>query len=216
MGKMIIELQKDIVNPNIDIETLLLKAYLIAKKLKLTDFEAWLNHELTGYPSDVVLPEYREVIGIPVAFNSIEGWQIADENMPRDLTALLYEVFSKFPMKHSISNIMSLISSHGTTVDLMLSPKLFSDMVLPNIEKISLRVGKNYLEEILSKIRKVLLDWTIELESNNILGEDFEFSLEERSRANEPEIKNYTVHIYGNNNQVQQETWNSEQSFQTE
>ena len=211
MNKLIIDLQKDIVNPNINIEALLLKSYLIAKKLNLTDFEKWLNHELIGYPADSNLPEYREVSGIPIAFDS-DVWQIADENMKRDLTALLYDVLSKYPVRHSISSIVSLISSSKTDIDLISPKKISLGVAFSNIEKIGLRIGKNQFYEILSRIRKFLLDWTIELENNNVLGENFEFSFEEKNRASDAEIKNFIVNIIGNNNQIQQETLNSKQS----
>ncbi|HCC8073737.1 TPA: abortive phage resistance protein, partial [Klebsiella aerogenes] len=42
-----------------DIEELLLRAKMISVKLNLQDIAAWLEHELNGYPSNNLLPDYR-------------------------------------------------------------------------------------------------------------------------------------------------------------
>lgn len=40
-------------------ESLLRKAYLVARKLKLSDFEEWINNEQNGYHGEV--PDYRMI-----------------------------------------------------------------------------------------------------------------------------------------------------------
>ena len=59
MDGVVLELQKDSLNPNIDVVTLSRKAFVIAKKLKLSDFENWISKELNGYSLDDECPEYR-------------------------------------------------------------------------------------------------------------------------------------------------------------
>lgn len=49
MGGIVLELQKEALDETISIESLLRKAYLVAKKLKLRDLEEWINQEQNGY-----------------------------------------------------------------------------------------------------------------------------------------------------------------------
>ena len=46
---------------------------------------------------------------------------------------------------------------------------------------------------ILQKVRKVLLDWSLELERKGILGENLEFSVEEISKAKDIPAINITI-----------------------
>ena len=39
---IVIQLQREALDENVDIETLLRKAYLVARKLKLKEFEEWI------------------------------------------------------------------------------------------------------------------------------------------------------------------------------
>lgn len=49
MAKIVIELQHEALKSDFDIMNLLRKAYLVARKLKLQEFEDWVNNELNGY-----------------------------------------------------------------------------------------------------------------------------------------------------------------------
>ena len=46
MSGIVIELQRDALSSDSDIISLLRKAYLIARKLDLKDFESWTSYEL--------------------------------------------------------------------------------------------------------------------------------------------------------------------------
>ena len=52
MGGIVIELQREALDEKISIESLIRKAYLVAKKLKLKEFEEWLNQEQNGYKKE--------------------------------------------------------------------------------------------------------------------------------------------------------------------
>lgn len=49
MSKIVIELQQEALKSDFDILNLLRKAYLVARKLKLNEFEKWIDSELNGY-----------------------------------------------------------------------------------------------------------------------------------------------------------------------
>ena len=42
MDGIVLELQREAMDKNADVESLLRKAYVIARKLKLSDFEEWI------------------------------------------------------------------------------------------------------------------------------------------------------------------------------
>ena len=49
MNGIVLELQKEAMDKNADIESLLRKSYVIARKLKLPEFEEWIQCEQEGY-----------------------------------------------------------------------------------------------------------------------------------------------------------------------
>ena len=58
---IVIELQREALDESISIESLMRKAYLVARKLNLKDFEEWISQEQNGYKQKV--PEYRNIVG---------------------------------------------------------------------------------------------------------------------------------------------------------
>ena len=74
MASIVLELQEEVLSPNCDIVTVLRKAHLIAVKLKLSDFDQWIQYELNGYPDKKSCPEYRKVRGTLKYLNQYYGW----------------------------------------------------------------------------------------------------------------------------------------------
>lgn len=62
--------------PECDILSALREAHLIASKLRLTEFDTWIQLELKGYVSyqEEDVPDYRNVKGRLKAFNPYKGW----------------------------------------------------------------------------------------------------------------------------------------------
>ena len=76
MTGLVLELQRDALDKNVDVSSLLRKAVVVSKKLGITEIEAWINQELSGYPADEdAVPTYREVSGVIKVFNPYHGWQ---------------------------------------------------------------------------------------------------------------------------------------------
>ena len=50
---IVIELQREALDENISIESLMRKAYQVAKKLGLKEFEKWINQEQNGYEDQI-------------------------------------------------------------------------------------------------------------------------------------------------------------------
>ena len=74
MKEIVLELQEEALSSDIDILSLLRKAYLIARKLSLSDFSEWLNFEMNGYPTTCDVPDYRIAYGEIKAWNPYHGW----------------------------------------------------------------------------------------------------------------------------------------------
>ena len=54
---------KDLANSSIDTPTALKRAKVLFSELNNSELIDWVNYELTGYPEDVVLPDYRKEYG---------------------------------------------------------------------------------------------------------------------------------------------------------
>ena len=63
MSGIVLELQRNALDPNVDVVTLLRQAYLISKKLELSEFEKWVSKELNGYEVSDEIPDYRILHG---------------------------------------------------------------------------------------------------------------------------------------------------------
>lgn len=76
MSSIVLDLQQEVLKPDCDILNSLRKAHLIASKLKLHDFDTWVQSELNGYSygDKDKIPNYRKVKGTLKAFNPYRGW----------------------------------------------------------------------------------------------------------------------------------------------
>jgi hypothetical protein len=66
VSSVIVELQRDALDKNVSVSELLRKALVVARKLKLSELQKWIENELNGYKDET--PDYR------VAFGQIRGW----------------------------------------------------------------------------------------------------------------------------------------------
>lgn len=195
MGSIVLELQNEIVSSNCDVVNILRKAHLIASKLKLADFDQWIQHELNGYPDKESCPEYRKVCGSLKAFNPYRGW------IPTLIQDNEYEKkICERKLVNSISEIISLCQSSGNVLTLDFSGEqlaLFDKMFdSPLPMRYALHVPTTAVKDIEEKVKNTILEWTLKLESKGIVGENMVFSeTEKESAVNMPQtVNNY----YGN------------------
>lgn len=204
MSSFIKDLQTEIMSPNCDIVNILRKAHFIASTLNLTDFDKWIMSELNGYPTPNDCPEYRILHCDLYAFNQFNGW------MPTVFrNTELENLISITKMNNSISQIISMSEQEG---DKLMSEILGELLLLLNEcfntsnTRFALFVSKTSIMDIIEKVKTTVLDWTIKLESEGILGENTTFSEQEKQvAATIPQtINNY----YGNTNIVSPPTEN--------
>lgn len=195
MGSLIIELQRDALNEAISVSNLLRKAFVAAKKLKIREFEKWIELELNGYyhlaeldrdcPENRLekLPKYRWVNGelkvrlllnqrlVPWTFESPEeGEQLSRRSVLDPIGAI----------ETILNNKSSSLVKITFPDDLKL--KLCEYLGDINCEP-ECHVPKSQFRKIQEVVRNIVLEWALKLEENGILGEGLAFSANEKKIA---------------------------------
>ena len=199
---IVIQLQAEAINESVDIETLLRKAYLVARKLQLTEFEKWISCEQNGYKDNI--PDYRIIGGEIKAWNPYHGW------IPVVFDGKTSDIFNKMPVALPIAAISDVYNDSNGNVGFTVPGEIAeilnkSNGFMPT--KYSFQASKSELRKIISAVRNRILDWSILLEENGIVGEGLRFTDDELRTAHESHvINNYTSNLYSNadNTQIQQ------------
>lgn len=189
---IVIELQREALEDNISIESLMRKAYLVARKLNLKEFEEWINQEQNGYDGQV--PEYRYISGEIKAWNPYHGW------IPMVLSADVADMISKMPIPTSISELQDVYNSSDSTIGLSVNGKLtewFNEHTNFMPTKYQFFSSKSELYRIMSTVRNKILDWALLLDENGIVGEGMTFTdVEKKTAQNTQVINNYTNNFF--------------------
>lgn len=182
MSSIVIDLQNEITSSECDIVMVLRRAHVIATKLGLSEFDRWITNELNGYPNQDACPNYRIVRGILKGFNPYQGW-IPTIISDSELEKMICEV----RVQTSISEIISLcktsengLVSEFTGEKLKLINELFDS---PVQMKYALHLSSSSVSDIAEKVKNTILEWTLKLESEGVLGEGMRFSNEEKQNA---------------------------------
>jgi hypothetical protein len=184
MSSLIEELQRDALNGNVDVSHLLRKAYTVAVKLKLEKFEAWCQYELNGYPKGVEIPEYRHIHGQVKAFNPYNGvWHI----MRFDECPELGEQVSNRQELSPIGQLQDLVAkADGSAMMAVILPMPVQHLLLRGDEafnQVRLEFGRSTVVKMLDAIRNKILEWSLKLEQQGIVGEGMSFSIGEKKAA---------------------------------
>ena len=177
---IVLDLQKNIIN-NKSITDLLRESLLIASKLKLYDFRDWINSELKGYDSDNV-PTYRIVRSELRFFNPYQGWQ------PTTIVDIETDnLFNNQNIQQSISELENIVyNSNDSELVSKFSgqrKKVIMDFFETDFEPNSF-IGKTQIVGIVEQVKTALLEWSIKLEEEGIIGDaNMSFSNEEKNKA---------------------------------
>ncbi|MBD5131428.1 MAG: ABC transporter substrate-binding protein [Clostridiales bacterium] len=206
MNGIVLELQQELLSKDCDILNALRKAHIIATKLKLSEFDSWIQQELNGYSRESDAPDYRRVRGVLRAFNPYVGWIPAMiDNSSLEETICLRKL---------IDPISSLMDLYDNSNDIQLE---YTGSILAELHKLFdapikmryvLFVGSHCIKEIIEHIKDSLLQWTLKLEENEIVGADLSFTTQEKEKAQSlPQtINNY----YGPTNVIAASTSNTQ------
>jgi hypothetical protein len=180
MKSIVLELQRDALNPNFKASDLLRKTLVVAKKLKLAELEEWINKELNGYNTGNAIPDYRLSVGKPKAWNTQVGWKdiIFTDSEAAKLASQRFN-------GQSIAEIENLINNACTDSFFIMPYTIEVENHLRKAisfqTKITLFVSQSESIKILNGVRNTILNWTLKLEENGILGEEITFSQEEKA-----------------------------------
>ncbi|MFZ2280087.1 MAG: hypothetical protein WAW39_19980 [Prosthecobacter sp.] len=181
MSSIILELQSEAMDADTNLGSLLRKSLAVATKLQLTDWIAWCKCELNGYSGEVNIPKYRALEGELKMFNPYNGvWM---------------QFVGLGPIKsfcsQSIAEVQELARGNGMICQAV-SPEVYSrisDVITPP----KLILQKTSLVGILDAVRNTILDWTLKLEADGVLGEGMTFSQQEKKTV----MKNETNYHIG-------------------
>ena len=229
MNSLIIELQRDAMNQDVHIFYLLRKALVAAKKLRLQEFENWIELELNGYSGQINIPKYRLVTG-ELRFRNEQDtcWRrfqlgsflpLNTQKMRKDL-AEFEKTYSKMLMWHSIGEIESFAKKTEVVINYPTEDQPRIIEIAQALDSGSISV--NYLRQlqpqpgfycnplsfdrIVETIRTAVLQWALELEENGILGEGLTFTPTEKETASNITYNIEQLIYQGSHSQVQQKT----------
>lgn len=186
---IVLQLQSECLDKDKDLQSLLRKALLISSKLKLIDFKEWISNELKGYKENASVPEYRVVYQKLKFFNPYHGWKIAQ------LSSELEEVIGTVPLQQSVTELEHLLLGEHET--LTISPSASQATVFRNVFKTDLEsaffLSKTSVHGIVETVRSLLLEWTLKLEEDGIIGdENMIFTTEEKQSAQNINIQQFS------------------------
>lgn len=180
---LVLQLQELASNNNTDVTELLRRALMVATKLKLEGLREWVNHELNGYGNEPP-PEYRVVLAELKARNPYHGlipFMIHDKNALKKICNV--------PLHSPIGALVDLINRPNDSGYLTLSipARIKEYLIRIQDDYVQLEpvrtVGVNQIAAIIDVVRTKILNWSLELEAEGILGEGMTFSREEKDKA---------------------------------
>lgn len=180
MAGVIQELQFCCANCDGDATHILRKAYIVARKLKLTDFQTWIDDELKGYANTESMPEYRKVSGMIYAL-----W-INGSSIPVQVPSEIMDALGHRWIVQSIPEIVSMIENNDN--------KSFHIPYVGNVNQMIceltgqeaqyyLSVGKDQFHGIIEEVINTILRWSLLLEENGIEDDQLSFSLSDIEKA---------------------------------
>lgn len=207
MSSLVLELQQLAANGSTSVAELLRRSRMVATKLNLVEMNAWIESEMHGYSLDVDLPSYRVLKGELVARNPVNGIL-----MPLRFEPKLTQNISTIAMRDSVGKIVELATSADAEIDVRFDNEVEAGIRLMMSEFHRAwvipfaRLYGCQLLGVLDTVRNKILDWSLQLESMGILGENLTFSETEKLAAS----TTFTINNFsGNLNAVSNSTLSS-------
>lgn len=193
---MVLRFQRMALDNETSTSDLLRMAKAIAVKLQLTDVIEWIDFELDGYPAGVTVPDYRITRGRILGHNPINGLipMLISNQQDEDMLSTVH-------IRAPITELALAYDNPGSTMVFPLSTE-FSNQLQNNQPDflrfpIVRRITQSKMLNVVEHIRNRLLSWSLELEQQGILGENLQFSQQDKVRA--PMTTN-NFHFNGNIN----------------
>lgn len=183
MSSIVHELQKEAMDSQTKVSDCLRKALTVATKLNLEEFRGWIEKELKGYKKDDPLPEYRKIKGEVKFHNPYHGWcpVIFTDSKNKELFSTRYN-------NQTIGELESLLQGLGPKDETKMEiPPEMLQRAFPEQLKLGLVpcliISRSETFGIIETVRNILLEWSLKLEKDGILGEGLTFTEKEKEIA---------------------------------
>jgi hypothetical protein len=174
-----------------DVLTVLRRAKRLASKLDVSTINDWIRCETDGYGDSDTLPSYRKIKAtvvlvaqtpIPLGFNQVgtgsldlPGWPPVDQNIYDSMVQVVEAMRTARENNRHVG--LSLPEGAEQLIRQHLHPLVSRNSTL------CLRVNAAQFMAIPETVKNVVLDWALELERKNVLGENQSFSPQEKQAA---------------------------------
>jgi hypothetical protein len=188
MASLVQELEQEAYDSKASLSNMLRKAKAVAVKLQLRQPMEWVKAELDGYGGGEV-PEYRKISGRVKAHNPYVGlipMVCPDPELER--------IISEHWVREPVGTIEHLLSSTKEPMVPLSGEKGQLLSRLSNVPDFAmyLLLSPGSLVSILDAVRNKVLDWSLQLQADGILGEGMSFRSEEKAKVSS---KSDTYHI---------------------
>lgn len=182
MSSLVLDLQSACHN-EVSIEKILLLAKTVASKLKQKDILVWLDSELYGYKNTENLPDYRWVRGFLRAHESFGRW-IPVSGTDQAAAASLEKLCCAPFLQSAVELERIVLGGNSGTLDTMFPEQIRQSLIRQlHCHDIKLVVPRPSVSNVGSSVKGKILDWSLKLEEDGILGEGMSFSKEEQEKA---------------------------------
>ena len=194
---IVLDLQKLAIDSNCDVLSLLRKAYFVSRKLDIVDFQEWITYELNGYNERNIVPQYRKITGALKGFNPYHGWIpviIPDKELEKTICNHI--------LCDSIPKLVNMIENQGNNMLTVTLPgEIIQNIcVMTGYEaNYTIQLTSSSIVDVIEQVKNRILDWSMLLEENGIIGADLQFTDDEKAIVhNNPQIINYVSNTAGN------------------
>ena len=201
------ELQRQAIESK-DIYNLLRKAYMVSKKLNLKEFENWIFNELNGYKNEDEIPEYRKTKGKLKAKDMYRGIYIPV--VIKDLE--LYNTIVTKQIWQSVIELDNLVKHEAEELytEMNMEQNMLLSTMVGEYTEFVISTNKIVFIKIINEVKNRILEWSIDLENDGILGKGMSFSDKEKEIAAEKIVTNNYITTSGDV-AIQQSTKDSTQ-----
>lgn len=186
MNSLILEIQRDCIDPSISTLVIMRKLQAAAVKLDLSEISEWLKNETEGYARKFEdLPPARQLRGTPKALNPYHGWQPIFTGSGQ-IAVEIADKISRVPVRQPVAEIEHLLNNDTGGELFFQYPPHQEATVLKAIGKkltVGVFVSSSSMNRVIEDVRSRCLTLALALEKRGIFGENMSFSNEDKSRA---------------------------------
>lgn len=198
MSSLVLELQRDAMNHDGSVLSLLRKTVVVSTKLSMSEVRQWAKSEIEGYKTPV--PPYRKFAST-LKSETIYGWQtVSLENLSPKERKQVRSRLADVEIARPIAEIEAWLTSSGPNILYYLAPEKSLELGLDM--PTALFIPRCALYVVPEAIRNHILNWSLELEDKGILGEGMTFTAKEKAQAPSVVTNHFHAPQYQNNGQV--------------